>query len=464
MKNDKEPEVLEVNIAIISLGCPKNQVDADVFCRALIDAGHQTVPDIDDAEIVIINTCGFIESAKMEAIETIFDVCRLKEQRPSLKVVVTGCLAERYKEELSEEISELDAVVGIGKNAELPQIVAEIMGDNANETNIPSYTGHDMPRLCMGPKKDLPLGGKRVISTPRHYAWLKIAEGCSNACSYCAIPSIRGGFRSRPIDDCVREAEWLAEQGVKELVLVAQDVTAYGCDTGEQQLPQLLNRLNAIPGLRWIRLLYCYPEKITEELLNAVNDNDKVLAYFDFPIQHINERILNSMRRRGGQVAIKNAIDLIRRKIPDAVIRTSLIAGYPGETEEEFDELCQFVRETQFDRLGCFAYSPEEGTRAAELPGQLPQEIREQRAETIMRIQSRVVDVKQEKQIDRVVEIVCDGMNETGDMWLCRAGQDAPEIDANILIDGDESMEPGEFYEAKITGCDGYDLIASLDG
>lgn len=439
-----------INIAIISLGCPKNQVDADVFCRSLIEAGFATVPDVLQADVVIVNTCGFIESAKSEAIECILDACMLKADKPELKVVVTGCLAERYREEITKEIPEVDAVIGIGRNADIAQIVMNLVSNAA-------------PQLCFGPKRDMPLGGARVISTPSHYAWLKIAEGCSNACSYCAIPLIRGSMRSRPLEDCVSEARWLSEQGVKELVLVAQDVTAYGMDTGENRLGELLDALNKIEGLHWIRLLYCYPEKINEDFIDAVVRNSKVLHYFDIPIQHISADILLSMRRKGGPDAIRSAVRLIRNKMPDAVLRTSLIAGYPGESEDDFRQLCDFVAETCFDRLGCFAFSPEEDTVAYSLPGLPPQEIREQRAQAVMELQGRILMGKQEEMAGKTIEVVCDDFDEELGMWRCRSSQDAPEIDLNVLLPEIPEVTPGEFYSVHILRTEGVDLLGKID-
>ncbi|WP_296038089.1 30S ribosomal protein S12 methylthiotransferase RimO, partial [uncultured Gemmiger sp.] len=343
-----------MKIAIISLGCPKNQVDADVFCHALIKDGHTTVADPAEADIIIINTCGFIESAKAEAIENILMACQYKQQNPDLKVVVTGCLAERYKQQIVQEIPEVDAVVGIGSNAALPAIVRRLCAAGAGQTE--SY----------GPKTDMQLGGARVISTPRHYAYLKIAEGCNNRCHYCAIPLIRGPLRSREIKDCVAEARWLAGEGVKELILVAQDPTAYGEDWGKPgAVCELLDELQAIDGIRWIRVLYAYPERITDEFIAALVRNTKVVPYLDLPIQHCDDAVLKAMNRRGGRKEIEDAIHRLRKAIPGITLRTTLIAGFPGETEEQYAELCDFVKTMKFDRLGCFAYSAEENTVAA---------------------------------------------------------------------------------------------------
>ena len=317
-----------MNIAIISLGCPKNQVDADVFCHALLKAGHRTVGDLAEADLVIVNTCGFIESAKSEAIENILMACAYKQQNPALKVIVTGCLAERYKQQIITEMPEVDAVVGIGSNAALPAIVERVCGAGAGQ--VESY----------GPKKDMPLGGARVISTPRHYAYLKIAEGCNNRCHYCAIPLIRGPLRSRPLADCVAEARWLAGEGVKELIVVAQDPPAYGEDWGRPgAVCELLDELNKIDGLHWIRVLYAYPERITDAFIDALRRNGKVVPYLDLPIQHCDDTVLKQMNRRGGRAEIEDAIARLRAAIPGITLRTTLIAGFPGETEAQYAEL-----------------------------------------------------------------------------------------------------------------------------
>lgn len=440
-----------MNIAVVSLGCPKNQVDADVFCRALIEDGHQTVGAVEQADVVIINTCGFIQSAKEEAIENILYACRCKEENPHMKVVVTGCLAERYKKEVAGEIPEVDAVVGIGSNAKLPQIVAGLFTASGA-----------CPMESYGPKKDLPLGAARVIGTPGHYAWLKVSEGCSNTCSFCAIPQIRGPLRSRSLESVVSEAKWLAQQGVTEIVLVAQDVTAFGLDRGEIEIVPLLQALEQVEGVHWVRLLYAYPERITRELLEEMARNTKVVPYLDLPIQHINDEVLASMRRLGNSQTIQSAMAMIREILPQATLRTTLIAGYPGESQAQFDELCAFVKQAGFDRLGCFAYSPEEGTRAARLPGQLDEETKLARADMIMRIQSNVMAEKQQQMVGKTLEIVCDEYDEEEGCWLCRSAADAPEIDVNVLVDDAFHLRPGCFYTARIVEAGPYDTVAEI--
>ena len=382
-------------IALISLGCPKNQVDADVMCHALLERGHTTTADLSEADAIIVNTCGFIESAKQEAIDSILEACSYKEQKPELKVVVTGCLAQRYQHEIVKEIPEVDAVVGLGSNAAICSILERLTGTQPVE----SY----------GAKESLPLGGKRVISTPRHYAYLKIAEGCNNRCHYCAIPLIRG-----PLE-----------------------------------------------GIEWIRLLYAYPERITDAFIAAMTRNEKVLHYLDVPIQHINSEMLRAMNRRGDRETVLDALTRLRAAMPDITLRTTLITGYPGETQAQFEELCEFVKDYAFDRLGCFAYSEEEGTVAAGLP-QLPQELREQRAEAVMNIQANVMARRQEEKVGRTVQVICDGYDDENDLYICRTRADAPDIDAECCVRSETPLEPGAFYRVTIEESDVYDLYGAL--
>lgn len=438
-----------MKIALISLGCPKNQVDADVMCRSLLAAGHESTADLSQADVIIVNTCGFIESAKAEAIENILMACSYKEQKPDLKVVVTGCLAERYQKEIRAEMPEVDAVVGIGSNSAICAVIERLSAG---------------PQEQFGPKTAMPLGGARVISTPPHYAYLKIAEGCNNGCYYCAIPLIRGGLRSRAMSDCVAEAKWLADQGVQELIVVAQDPTAYGEDWGKPgSICQLLDQLNAVEGIRWIRILYAYPERITDEFVAALQRNEKVLPYLDLPIQHCNDEILHRMNRRGGRREIEEAIAKLRAGIPNITLRTTLIAGFPGETEEQFEEMCRFVRNMQFDRLGCFAYSPEEGTKAATMPDQIDEEVKQRRADQIMEIQTGIMSRKQAERVGQELECICDELDEENGLYLLRTMSDAPEIDGNVCVPADEyQLEFGHFYKVHILDSDLYDLYGEI--
>ena len=432
--------------ALISLGCPKNQVDADVMCRRLLAAGHTTTADLSEADMILVNTCGFIDSAKSEAIENILMACEYKKNNPAVKVVVTGCLAQRYQSQIADEIPEVDGVVGLGSSEAIVAILERIAGGE----KVESY----------GPKTALPLGGERVVSTPRHYAYLKIAEGCNNCCHYCAIPSIRGPLRSRTVEDCVAEARWLAAQGVKELILVAQDVTAFGDDRGENGICRLLDELQPVEGIEWIRMLYAYPERITDEFIAAMVRNSKVLHYIDIPIQHSVTRVLKSMNRKGDEETIRSAVSRLRAAMPDITLRTTLIAGYPGETEEEFAQLQQFVREMKFDRLGCFAYSQEEGTVAAKMENQLDEDTKQQRADSIMRIQTGIMAEKQAAMVGRTLRVLCDGLDEESGLYLCRSAGDAPDIDGAVCVRSEEPLYPGEFYTVLVEESDEYDLFA----
>ena len=440
-----------MKIACISLGCPKNQVDLDCMVHTLLAAGHETVADLSEADVALVNTCGFIESAKAEAIENILEACACKEQNPNLKVVVTGCLAERYRSQIREEIPEVDAVVGCASNGVIDSIVARVTGGEQLE----SY----------GPKKEFPLGGKRVIGTPAHYAYLKIAEGCNNRCHYCAIPLIRGPLRSRPLEDCVAEARWLASEGVKELIVVAQDPTAYGEDWGQPgSICELLDRLNEIEGIEWIRIMYAYPERITDKFIAAMQRNKKVVPYLDLPIQHCNDEILHNMNRRSTRAELLEVIGRLRAAIPGITLRTTLIAGFPGETEAQFEELCQFVKEVQFDRLGCFAYSAEENTLAARMEGQLDQETKDRRAELVMQIQTGIMSQKQAAKVGQTVRALCDGIDEESGLYLCRTAGDAPEVDGCVCVSSETPLYPGEFYTIRVEESDLYDLYGVVEG
>ncbi len=437
-----------MKIAFISLGCPKNQVDADVLCHQLLSHGHTTVSDITEADCIIVNTCGFIESAKQESIDNILMACQQKENNQNLKVVVTGCLAERYKQELADEIQEVDAVVGIGSNSEICEILNRIQ-----QEKVQSY----------GEKTSLELGGKRVISTPSHFAYLKISEGCNNRCHYCAIPLIRGKLRSRDFNDIIDEAKWLVAEGVKEIILVAQDITAYGDDKGKNQICELLTALNDIEGIGFIRIMYAYPERITDEFIDTLVKCNHVLKYIDVPIQHINTEVLKNMNRKGTRETVISALDRLRAKIKDITIRSTLITGYPDETEEQFLELCDFVKEYKIDRLGCFAYSQEEDTVAATMPNQIDMEIREKRAEIIMRIQAEVMAEKQSAMVSKQIDVICDDYDDQEQVFICRyLNSDAPEIDAVCYVKTEKMLRQGEIYKVEVLESDMYDLYAQL--
>ena len=353
---------MPIKVGMVSLGCSKNLVDSERMLAKLRKKGYELVTEPGLADIAVVNTCGFIQSAKEEAIETILELGALKKDGTLKKIIVTGCLTERYRQEAAELFPEADAVVGIGNNKDIVDILDHVL---AGERVVD-----------FAPKLDLELTGERIISTMPFFAYLKIAEGCSNCCSYCAIPQIRGKFRSVPMEDVLAEARWLAENGVTEVVVIAQDTTRYGEDLyGESKLPELLKKIAEIDGIRWIRVLYCYPERITDELLDIIADEEKIVKYLDIPIQHCNGEILSRMNRWGSEAELEELFAKIREKVPGIILRTTLITGFPGETEEQFTELAEFVKRVRFDRLGCFAYSREEGTKASEFPDQIDREI-----------------------------------------------------------------------------------------
>ncbi len=462
--------MIEINIYFISLGCPKNQVDADVMCHALMLGGHKTTGDIDEANIIIINTCGFIESAKQEAIDNILQACEHKRNsEKTVKVIVTGCLAQRYYKEIAADIPEVDAVVTIGANSDICRIIDELLPANAVSSQGNTAKESETTQGGISPQKtavyeeDKQLfmpGGKRVISTPKHYAYLKIADGCNNNCHYCAIPLIRGTLRSRSIEDVVEEAKFLAEEGVKELILVAQDVTVFGLDTGEIQIAQLLSKLNEIDGIKWIRLLYAYPERITDEFVRAMVENEKVLHYLDIPIQHINSEVLKNMNRKGNRQTIESALKKLRNAMPDITLRTTVIAGFPGETDEQFDELCEFIKQFKFDRLGCFAYSEEEGTVAAKME-QMPLELRQKRADIVMGVQTRLMGQMQSEKIGKKLSVICDTFDDENNLYICRSHADAPEIDAQVCVRSEEPIREGEILDVLVEESDEFDLYAA---
>lgn len=434
---------------MVSLGCPKNQVDAERMLYLLRKDGYELVSDAALSDVVIINTCGFIESAKQEAIETILEFCTLKQEGRIKAVIVTGCLSERYKDEVLKEILELDAVVGLGSNENICEIIRDVL----KGAQITSF----------GEKESLCFDDKRIISTPSNFAFIKIAEGCNNCCTYCAIPSIRGRFRSRKIEDIVSEAEKIAEQGFTELVVVAQDTTRYGEDIyGEPKLAELLKKLCKIEGLKWIRTLYMYPERITDELIDTIAKEEKLVKYFDIPIQHCNSEVLKRMNRKGDKQSLIQLIEKIRNKIPDVILRTTLIAGFPGETEEQFEELCEFVSQVRFERLGCFAYSQEEGTAAAKLKNQIDEDIKKHRCEIIYDTQLRISDEFNQSLLGSELEVVVEGFDRYAECFFGRSSMDAPDIDGKIFFTGDKKLSLGEYVTVKINDILDYDLLGEI--
>ena len=437
-----------MKVGFVSLGCPKNQLDTEVMLHDLVEAGYELTPDEAEADVIVINTCAFIESAKKESIDTILDIARLKED--NLKgIVVTGCLAERYREEILNELSEVDAVVGVGSIHEIVNAVRAV-----GEKNEKFFS-------CL-PNDEVRLGGDRVITTPDYFSYLKISEGCDNRCTYCAIPLIRGKFRSRPMDELIEEAKQLEELGVKELCIIAQDTTRYGEDLyGEYSLHKLLRRLTEETSIPWFRLLYCYPDKITDELIAEIRDNDRIVKYIDIPLQHIADRVLKRMNRRGNGELIRGVIEKLRREIPEIVLRTTFIVGFPGETEEDFEELCEFVHETKFDRMGVFTYSREEGTPAYLLPDQIDEQVKQDRMDIIMRDQMDINEAINAKKLDTEVTVLYEGFDTVSETHFGRAYSDAPEIDGKVYfkVRKKSNLTPGDFIKVKITEVLDYDLF-----
>ena len=441
---------MALRVGMVSLGCAKNQVDAERMLYKIEEAGYQLVGDAALSDIVIVNTCGFIESAKQEAIETILEFAALKGEGRIKKIVITGCLAERYREEVAKLIPEADAVVGIGCNGDIVSVLERI---SAGETV-----------QAFGEKEALPLTAERVQTTLSFFSYLKIAEGCDNCCSYCAIPAIRGRFRSVPMEELVAEAEKLAQNGVRELIVIAQDTTRYGTDIyGKPMLTELLKKLCKIDELKWIRVLYCYPERVTDELLDVIANEDKIVKYMDLPIQHCDGDILRRMNRSGDETSLRKLIARIREKVPGIILRTTIMTGFPGETEEQFDCLAEFVNDMEFDRLGCFAFSAEEGTPAADMDGQLDEEVKEHRAEIIMDQQMLITVRKNNQLVGKTIEIVTEGYDRYGECYFGRSTADAPEIDGKIFFTSPGKRQvPGKFVKVKINDMLDYDLIGEI--
>ena len=437
-----------MKIGFVSLGCPKNQLDAEVMLHELVMAGSELTADETEADVVIINTCGFIESAKKEAIDNILDIAWLKENRELKGLIVTGCLAERYRNTILEEFPEVDAVLGVGSIHNIVEAVAKVLEGE-------KYTSFE-------DKNCVRLGGDRVLTTPEYAAYLKIAEGCDNRCTYCAIPSIRGKFRSRPMEDIIAEAKDLESLGVKELTLVAQDTTKYGQDLyGEYKLAELLHKISEETQIPWLRILYCYPDKITDELIAEMRDNDRVCKYIDLPMQHIADGVLKKMNRHGGSALIREVVAKLRREIPDVVIRTTFIVGFPGETDEDFTELCEFVNENKFEHVGVFTYSREEGTPAYKME-QIDEQIKLDRYDIIMRDQLGINEEYNEKKIGTVIRVLCEGFDHISEAYYGRSEADAPDIDGKIYFTGKKGILPGTFVDVEINEVIEYDLCGKV--
>ena len=438
-----------MKIGFVSLGCSKNQVDTEVMLHHVVSAGYEVTPEVEDAEIVIVNTCGFIESAKQESIDNILDLAWLKQNGSLRGIICTGCLAERYREAVMEEMPEVDAMLGVGSLSSVTEAIEKVAAGE-------KFT-------AFADKETSPLGGDRVLTTPDYTAYIKIAEGCDNRCTYCAIPLIRGGFRSRPIEDIVKEAKELEALGVKEINLIAQDTSRYGLDLyGDYKLAALVRAITEATDIPWIRLLYCYPDKITDELIEELKTNPRLIPYMDIPVQHISNKILRAMNRHGDGDTIRDAISRLRERVPGITLRTTAMVGFPGETDEDFTELCTFIRETRFDRFGAFTFSPEEGTDAAEMEEQVDEELKMARYDALMAIQLDISAELQAQKVGKSFTVLCEGYDTAAGIHYGRSAADAPDVDGKIYFTAPRRVKAGEFVTVLITEALDYDLVGEL--
>ncbi len=439
-----------MKVGFVSLGCPKNQLDTEVMLHELALAGYEITAEESEADIVIINTCAFIESAKQEAIDNILDIAWLKENANLKGIVVTGCLAERYREQIMKEMPEVDAVLGVGSIHHIVKAVGIVSRGGTYQSFLD--------------KEAVKLGGDRVLTTPSYMAYLKIAEGCDNRCTYCAIPNIRGRFRSRPIEELVAEAKDMEALGVKELILVAQDTTRYGQDLyGEYKLTSLIQKICEATTIPWLRLLYCYPDKITDELVQELAQNPRLCKYVDVPIQHINDRVLRKMNRHGGTQTVKDAIARLKANVPGVTLRSTVICGFPTETEEEFHELYDFLEETRFDCLGAFPYSREEDTPAYDFDGQIDEQTKQDRADAVMLMVQRHMAEANEKLIGKTITVLCEGYDPVSNVCYGRSEAQAPEIDGKIYFSANKKPREGEFVQVHILKAVDYDLVGHTE-
>lgn len=441
---------MKKKIGLVSLGCPKNLVDSEIMLGALKNKGYEIVSDEKQADIIIVNTCGFIESAKQESIDTILEMAALKGHTCEL-LIVTGCLAQRYKKTILDEIPEVDAVAGTGNYREIASVIRK------------AYEG-SRPLLCGEPDgAAYSEEGERILSTTGGYAYLKIAEGCDNRCTYCVIPSLRGRFRSRRMEEILKEAADLAASGVRELILIAQDTTRYGEDIyGRRQLAELLRKLSGIGGIEWIRLLYCYPEEIDDELISEISNNDKICKYIDIPLQHASDTILKKMGRRGGCGDIARLIEKLRSRIPDVILRTTFIVGFPGETEEDYAILYEFIKKYRFDRLGIFMYSKEDDTPAAGMRRQIPAKIKKMRYSELMKLQEGISAGLNKDRLGKIYKVLVEGVAEDGIFYYGRSYAEAPDIDGLIYFASSRPLETGRFVNVEILNCEQYDLTGEV--
>ena len=435
-----------MKIGFVSLGCPKNQLDAEVMLHELLEAGYEITSDETKADVVIINTCGFIESAKRESIDAILDIAWLKKHNNLRGIVVTGCLAERYRESIFEELPEVDAVLGVGSIHNIVDAVRAV--EKKRKCRYTSFLPND----------EVKLGGDRVLISPDYSAYIKIAEGCDNRCAYCAIPSIRGKFRSRPMEDVVAEARDMDALGIKELTLVAQDTTRYGKDLyGRYALAELIHKITEETNIPWIRVLYCYPDKITDELIEEFKTNPRLLKYIDLPLQHISDRMLKAMNRHGDGQTIREVLKKLR-SVEGMVIRTTFIVGFPGETEEDFGELADFITEQKFEHAGVFTYSREEGTPAYDFADQIDEQVKQDRMDILMRTQMNINTARNEERIGSVITVLCEAYDPVAEVHFGRSAADAPEIDGKVYFKAESRIAPGSMVRVKVRKVVDYDL------
>ena len=455
------------NVLFVSLGCDKNLVDSEKMLGLLNEAGYRVAQEESEADAIVVNTCCFIHDAKEESVETILEMAEWKKKGRLKALIVTGCMAQRYQDEIQQEIPEVDAVIGTTGYTEIVPILDEILAEaeaSQKEAAVEEPKEKSFVNCC--PSIDLlpaSLADKRVVTTGGYTAYLKIAEGCNKRCTYCIIPYIRGHYRSFPMEDLLEEARKLAEGGVKELILIAHETTVYGMDCyGRKALPELLTKLCEIEGIEWIRILYCYPEEITDELIAVMKKEKKICHYLDIPIQHSEDTILKRMGRRTNRAELVSLVEKLRKEIPDIVLRTTLITGFPGETEEEFKNMVDFVDSMEFDRLGVFPYSAEEGTKAAEMDGQITEEVKESRRDEIMALQQEISADKAASRIDDEMSVLIEGYLYEDDIYIGRTYMDAPKVDGNVFVRAEEELISGDIVPVRITGANEYDLMGDV--
>lgn len=436
----------KLTVGFISLGCAKNQINTEHMIAAVKNAGYNVTGEPEKSDVTVINTCGFIEDAKKEALDTIFEVAALKKENKLQKIIVCGCLSERYSDNIADELYEVDGFVGVGSFQNIVEVIDRVMSGE---------------RVCdFGDLENIQLEGERYVISPEFSVYLKIADGCSNCCSYCAIPSIRGRFHSRPMENIIEEAKLLAQNGAKELIVIAQDTSNYGIDIyGKRRLAELLRELCKVEGIEWVRIMYLYPDKITDELIEVIKTEDKIVKYIEMPVQHAAGSMLARMNRPGDKASLLELVHKLRREIPNVILRTTLMVGFPGETDSEFEQLCEFVKEAEFDKLGVFTFSEEEGTPAFDMQDKIEEDIKDRRAETIELLQSEIVLKKQDELLNKTVEVIVEGFDRIAECWFGRSYMEAPDIDGKIFFTSNDAIDAGDIISVKITECMDFELI-----